>query len=157
MIMIIMVVMIPSRGCWRGGEEENKQGCCSYLEQKGQSSPNAFNRITLSHNFTITRNYIAAVPKNYRKPRFVESLRAVLTKVEIFVLNCLKCYHCYHFADQGRNICTQLLQVLYHCYNFAGQGRNICTASNITTVLTQEGLVSFECKVVGYPTPLLRL
>ena len=42
---------------------------------------------------------IIAVPKNYRKPRFVESLRAVLTK---------------------------------------------------------EGLVSFECKVVGYPTPLLR-
>ena len=39
------------------------------------------------------------VPKNYRKPRFVENLKAVLTK---------------------------------------------------------EGLVSFECKVVGYPTPLLR-
>merc|ERR1711962_658071 len=39
------------------------------------------------------------VPKNYRKPRFVDSLKAVLTK---------------------------------------------------------EGLVSFECKVVGYPTPLLR-
>ena len=39
------------------------------------------------------------VPKNYRKPRFVENLKAVLTK---------------------------------------------------------EGLVSFECKVVGFPTPLLR-
>merc|ERR1712128_374515 len=39
------------------------------------------------------------VPKNYRKPRFVENLKAVLTK---------------------------------------------------------EGLVSFECKVVGYPTPVLR-
>jgi hypothetical protein len=40
-----------------------------------------------------------AVPKNYRKPRFVENLKAVLTK---------------------------------------------------------DGLVSFECKVVGFPTPILR-
>jgi hypothetical protein len=39
------------------------------------------------------------VPKNYRKPRFVENLKAVLTK---------------------------------------------------------DGLVSFECKVVGFPTPILR-
>lgn len=40
-----------------------------------------------------------SVPKNYRKPRFLESLKAILT---------------------------------------------------------EEGLVSFECKVVGYPTPQLR-
>lgn len=43
--------------------------------------------------------FIRQVPKNYRKPRFMESLKAVLT---------------------------------------------------------EEGLVSFECKVVGFPTPLLR-
>ena len=39
------------------------------------------------------------MPKNYRKPRFVENLKAVLTK---------------------------------------------------------DGLVSFECKVIGFPTPILR-
>ncbi|XP_037076316.1 muscle M-line assembly protein unc-89-like, partial [Pollicipes pollicipes] len=44
-------------------------------------------------------NIVLAVPRNYRKPRFMETLRAMLT---------------------------------------------------------DEGLVSFECKVVGYPTPLLR-
>lgn len=27
---------------------------------------------------------------------------------------------------------------------------------NLKAVLTEEGLVSFECKVVGFPTPLLR-
>ncbi|OXU28408.1 hypothetical protein TSAR_000837, partial [Trichomalopsis sarcophagae] len=48
----------------------------------------------------FTTCYVAmAIPKNYRKPRFMESLKAVLT---------------------------------------------------------EEGLVSFECKVVGFPTPLLR-
>lgn len=44
-------------------------------------------------------SYCFSVPKNYRAPRFLESLRAVLT---------------------------------------------------------EEGLVSFECKVVGYPTPHLQ-
>ncbi|XP_026670518.1 titin homolog [Ceratina calcarata] len=48
----------------------------------------------------FTTCYVAmSIPKNYRKPRFMESLKAVLT---------------------------------------------------------EEGLVSFECKVVGFPTPLLR-
>lgn len=27
---------------------------------------------------------------------------------------------------------------------------------NLKAILTEEGLVSFECKVVGFPTPLLR-
>lgn len=27
---------------------------------------------------------------------------------------------------------------------------------NLKAVLTEEGLVSFECKVVGFPTPLLK-
>lgn len=27
---------------------------------------------------------------------------------------------------------------------------------SLKAVLTEEGLVSFECKVVGFPTPLLR-
>lgn len=53
------------------------------------------------HNYNIHSNVtnLFSVPKNYRKPRFVESLKAVMT---------------------------------------------------------DDGLVSFECKVVGFPTPTLQ-
>ena len=66
------------------------------LSDDGQWRVNVENQFgSASSECTLTLR----VPKNYRKPRFVENLKAVLTK---------------------------------------------------------EGLVSFECKVVGYPTPLLR-
>lgn len=61
-------------------------------------SPYNFFKIARQRFIFVTPDILITVPKNYRKPRFMENLQAVLT---------------------------------------------------------EEGLVSFECKVVGFPTPVL--